>query len=83
MTRLLAPLRPAPAGSDSATCTQQNSPEVGWCAWHKGDAEGVRLINVRYLGPGPDTPVYRYACAPCRWHHNLVPLAYPAWGEQP
>lgn len=65
------------------TTAAQSSTELGWCAWHKGDAEGVRLIHVAYLGPGPDTPVHRSACAPCRWEYNLVPLAYPAFGGQP
>ncbi|MGW4757776.1 hypothetical protein [Streptomyces chartreusis] len=57
---------------------------LDWCAWHKGGhADGVRLIHIDYRGPGPDAPVPRSACAPCRWEHNLVPLAYPAFGEQP
>lgn len=55
---------------------EQASPELGWCAWHKGHA-AVRLIHVHYEGPGPDTPVPRSACLRCRYAYNLVPLAYP------
>ncbi|MFJ2006979.1 hypothetical protein [Streptomyces chartreusis] len=53
----------------------QDSPELGWCSWHRGQAADVRLIHVIEQGSGPGTAARRSACAPCRWDYNLVPLA--------
>ncbi|MEU9245898.1 hypothetical protein [Streptomyces sp. NPDC048385] len=46
----------------------------GWCAWHKGYSEGVRLIQAQDAGSGPSMPGF-FACTPCRGMHRLVPLA--------
>ncbi|MER5209379.1 hypothetical protein ABT063_01965 [Streptomyces sp. NPDC002838] len=46
----------------------------GYCCWHGGDAEDVRLIDVIEpvsRGGGPAL----FACPPCRDKHRLVPLA--------
>ncbi len=45
----------------------------GWCAWHKGHARGVRLIQVQEQGSGSGGSCF--ACGPCREKHGLVPLA--------
>lgn len=45
----------------------------GWCAWHQGDARGVRLIAVQEQGSGPGGSLF--ACRPCRQAYDLVPLA--------
>jgi len=51
-----------------------NTPTAyGFCAWHKGSAEGVRLIEVQEQGSGPGGGVF--ACQPCRTTYNLVPYA--------
>lgn len=51
-----------------------NSPTAfGHCSWHRGSAEGVRLINVIEQGSGPGGGVF--ACEPCRETHRLVPFA--------
>ncbi|MCZ4610110.1 hypothetical protein O3S80_41385 [Streptomyces sp. Lzd4kr] len=47
----------------------------GWCAWHQGNARGVRLIRVIEQGSGPGTLGRHFACAPCRYAYDLVPLA--------
>ncbi|MFB6787707.1 hypothetical protein ACFCWT_13625 [Streptomyces olivaceus] len=46
---------------------------IGWCAWHKDVADGVRLIQVDEQGSGRGG--IRYACEPCRERHGLVPFA--------
>lgn len=59
---------------DTETGTPQNSPRAfGWCAWHRGNAENVRLIDVHEQGSGPGGNLF--ACEPCREAHHLVPLA--------
>lgn len=45
----------------------------GWCAWHQGNARGVRLISVQEQGSGPGGALF--ACRPCRHAYDLVPLA--------
>lgn len=45
----------------------------GWCAWHKGSAEGVRLIDVHEQGSGPGGGVF--ACPPCMGRYNLTAFA--------
>lgn len=52
----------------------QHTPTAyGYCAWHKGHAEGVRLIQAREQGSGPGYSLF--ACPPCREVHRLVPYA--------
>ncbi|MDV7220627.1 hypothetical protein [Streptomyces prunicolor] len=59
---------------DTETGTTQDSPRAfGWCAWHKGHAENVRLIDVHEQGSGVGGNLF--ACEPCRETHRLVPLA--------
>lgn len=51
-----------------------NTPTAyGYCAWHRGSAEGVRLIEVHEQGSGPGGGVF--ACPPCMEAHRLVPFA--------
>lgn len=45
----------------------------GYCAWHRGPAEGVRVISVIEQGSGPGHVLF--ACGPCREAHRLVPFA--------
>lgn len=45
----------------------------GYCAWHKGHAQGVRLIRGIEQGSGAGGNLF--ACPPCRTEHKLVPLA--------
>ncbi|MEU7658709.1 hypothetical protein AB0B60_09530 [Streptomyces lincolnensis] len=45
----------------------------GWCAWHKGHAEDLRLIQIHEQGSGAGGNLF--ACGPCRQAHHLVPLA--------
>lgn len=47
----------------------------GWCSWHRGISEDVRLIQVQEAGSGPCTVGNRFACARCRRRFRLVPLA--------
>ena len=45
----------------------------GWCSWHAGYSEGVRLVVVYEQGSGSGGHVF--ACGPCRKEHGLVPFA--------
>lgn len=45
----------------------------GWCSWHQGSAEGVRLIEWQEQGSGPGGGAF--ACRPCREAYDLVPFA--------
>ncbi|MEV3907539.1 hypothetical protein [Streptomyces canus] len=45
----------------------------GWCAWHQGHAQGIRLIQVREQGSGSGGNCF--ACRPCREAYDLTPLA--------
>lgn len=63
-----------------AETTQPASPQtsltgVGWCHWHKGLGEDIRLIQVVEQGSG--SGMNFFACPPCRGKFNLSPL-----GEQ-
>ena len=46
---------------------------VGWCHWHKGLGEDVRVIQVVEVPSGPGAR--HSACARCRQRRNLVPFA--------
>ena len=51
-----------------------NSPvSYGWCAWHGGVAENVRLIDVIEQGSGSGGT--QFACPTCRQVHHLIPFA--------
>jgi hypothetical protein len=59
---------------NTQTSPPSNSPAAfGYCAWHKGHAEDIRLIQVEEQGSGPGGCLF--ACAPCRSAYRLVPLA--------
>jgi len=45
----------------------------GWCSWHRGNADGIRLITGVEQGSGPGANLF--ACAPCRDAYRLTPLA--------
>ncbi|MEF9904764.1 hypothetical protein [Streptomyces sp. P9-A2] len=45
----------------------------GWCHWHQGNTDGIRLIDVIEQGSG--SGITHFACAPCRGVHGLVPFA--------
>lgn len=45
----------------------------GHCSWHRGSAEGVRLIIVHEQGSGAGGGVF--ACPPCMERHGLVAFA--------
>jgi hypothetical protein len=54
------------------------SPEqtgYGWCAWHEGNARGVRLISIAEQGSGPGTTARRFACRSCVYAYDLAPFA--------
>ncbi|MFF7982265.1 hypothetical protein ACFZDK_24575 [Streptomyces sp. NPDC007901] len=46
---------------------------VGWCHWHKGLGEDVRVIQVVEVPSGPGAQ--HSACARCRRLRRLVPFA--------
>lgn len=46
---------------------------VGWCHWHKGLGEDIRLIQALEQGSGRGASFF--ACPRCRDRFNLVPLA--------
>ncbi len=55
------------------TAPPSNTPTAfGYCAWHKGHADGIRLIQVVEQGSGPGGCLF--ACTPCRAEHQLTPL---------
>ncbi|MFH9826709.1 hypothetical protein [Streptomyces bobili] len=58
--------RPAPAAGVVPTA-------YGWCSWHQGSAENVRLIYAHEQGSGPGGGTF--ACEPCREENKLVPFA--------
>jgi hypothetical protein len=45
----------------------------GWCAWHEGNARGVRLIRAIEQGSGPGGNLF--ACPSCCRVYDLVPFA--------
>ncbi|WP_234539432.1 hypothetical protein [Streptomyces shenzhenensis] len=54
--------------------TPPTSPTAsGWCHWHKGVGEDVRVTQVVEAGSGPGAKLS--ACARCRARRNLVPFA--------
>lgn len=56
------------------TTDASNTPTAfGYCAWHKGYADGVRLIHAVEQGSGGGHCIF--ACPPCREVHRLTPLA--------
>lgn len=61
--------------SSNAQAEPDATTSYGYCAWHKGHTEGVRLIDVHEQGSGPGTGRNLFACAPCREVHRLTPLA--------
>lgn len=46
----------------------------GYCAWCKGHASGVRLVQATDAGSGP-RPTGLFACPKHRQIHGLTPLA--------
>lgn len=46
---------------------------IGWCSWHKGMAEDVRLIQAVEQGSGPGMSFF--ACPRCRDKFSLPLLA--------
>ncbi|MFK0151217.1 hypothetical protein ACIQVK_03930 [Streptomyces sp. NPDC090493] len=48
---------------------------IGWCHWHKGLGEDIRLIQALEQGSGKGASFF--ACPRCRDRFNLSPL-----GEQ-
>lgn len=64
----------ADVSTDTPTRTEGVSPTAfGWCSWHQGSAEGVRLIYAHEQGSGPGGGTF--ACGPCRKVNKLVPFA--------
>ncbi len=45
----------------------------GYCHWHQGHAEGIRLIDAIEQGSG--SGITHFACAPCRTRYRLIPFA--------
>ncbi|MER7738906.1 hypothetical protein ABTX34_11365 [Streptomyces sp. NPDC096538] len=45
----------------------------GWCHWHQGHADGIRLIDVIEQGSG--SGITHFACGPCIVANGLVPFA--------
>jgi hypothetical protein len=53
---------------------QKDTPRAfGFCAWHQGHAEGVRLIDVIEQGSG--SGITHFACGPCITVNGLTPFA--------
>ncbi|MFR9800083.1 hypothetical protein ACL02U_29950 [Streptomyces sp. MS06] len=57
----------------TAAPTDTPTAQYGWCHWHQGVVQGVRLIDAIEQGSGPG--ITQSACRPCREEHGLVPLA--------
>ncbi|CCK30373.1 hypothetical protein BN159_5994 [Streptomyces davaonensis JCM 4913] len=51
-----------------------NSSAFGRCAWHQGNAWGVRLIRTQDEGSAFGGSGL-FACLPCRRAYDLTPLA--------
>ncbi|MFD8845498.1 hypothetical protein [Streptomyces pseudogriseolus] len=64
------PTHTPPVQEDTAATDRRS---FGWCAWHKGHAGGVRLIEVIEQGSGPGGA--QFACEPCRTAYGLTPYA--------
>ncbi|MGN7136757.1 hypothetical protein [Streptomyces pseudogriseolus] len=67
------PTHTPPAEEDAATPEEPQRRAFGWCAWHEGHAEGVRLIDVIEQGSG--SGITHFACGPCRTIYGLTPFA--------
>ncbi|MGX9919576.1 hypothetical protein ACWIG4_06955 [Streptomyces sp. NPDC002248] len=48
---------------------------IAWCAWHRGLAEDVALIDVVEPASGPGTAGRLFACHRCRESYRLTPYA--------
>ncbi|MFJ5638574.1 hypothetical protein [Streptomyces sp. NPDC093223] len=46
---------------------------IGWCHWHKGLGEGLRLIQVVEASSGPGARMF--ACGRCCTRFSLTPFA--------
>ncbi|MGM9380359.1 hypothetical protein [Streptomyces antibioticus] len=53
-----------------ATVQEDTPTPSGWCHWHQGHADGIRLINVIEQGSGPGAT--QSACPPCISAHGLT-----------
>ncbi|MGA5435491.1 hypothetical protein ACPCIZ_12955 [Streptomyces cellulosae] len=53
--------------------TQADVRSHGWCSWHKGYSEGVRLVAAIEQASGPGVGLF--ACEPCREANALIPFA--------
>ncbi|MER5211962.1 hypothetical protein ABT063_15615 [Streptomyces sp. NPDC002838] len=60
--------------SSTQTTTTTTTTAHGYCCWHNGDAEDVRLIDVLETVSRGGAPAL-FACPPCRDRYRLVPLA--------
>nr|WP_223188186.1 hypothetical protein [Streptomyces sp. TRM68416] len=59
---------------NTQTAALPNTPTgYGWCAWHQGNARGVRLISAVEQCSGPGAGLF--ACPSCRQAYDLVPFA--------
>ncbi|MGW5215128.1 hypothetical protein ACWEQO_29050 [Streptomyces sp. NPDC004051] len=59
--------------TEPPTDTPATPTAFGWCHWHQGNTDGVRLIDVIEQGSG--SGITHFACEPCRGVHGLVPFA--------
>ncbi|MFF5801581.1 hypothetical protein [Streptomyces albogriseolus] len=64
------PTHTPPTEEDTATTVPR---AFGYCAWHQGHAEDVRLIDVLEQGSG--SGITHFACGPCMAAYGLVPFA--------
>ncbi|MFF0227572.1 hypothetical protein [Streptomyces sp. NPDC004629] len=60
------------AETTQTEATPDKPTAYGWCTWHKGAADGIRLISAIEQGSGPGVGLF--ACGPCRDVYGLVPL---------
>lgn len=59
--------------SNAADAEQEPATGHGWCHWHNGVSDTLRLVQVVEQGSGIGGSLF--ACAPCRKVHGLTPLA--------
>lgn len=61
------------AEEDTATPEEPQRRAFGWCHWHQGHSEGIRLIDVIEQGSG--SGITHFACGPCIRDYRLTPFA--------
>jgi hypothetical protein len=67
------PTQRTAAEEDAGTPEEPTRRAFGWCHWHQGHSEGIRLIEVVEQGSGSGGTVF--ACGLCITVNGLVPYS--------